>query len=152
MTDHLPRLFATDAEIERLGEGLLACALERDDWTHEAHLAACLYLLAARPDIDVGGEIAGIISRFNESVGGVNDDHGGYHDTITHAYVAGVRLFLHGRAGGGLAQQVNALLTSPIGRRDWPLGFYSPELLFSVEARRRFVAPDRAPLPVCPKA
>ena len=34
-------------------------------------------------------EMAGIISRFNESVGGVNDETQGYHDTITHAYVAG---------------------------------------------------------------
>jgi hypothetical protein len=147
MTDHSPRLFTTDAEIARLGEGLVACALPRADWTHEAHLAATLYLLTERPDIDVDAEIAGLISRFNESVGGVNDDVGGYHDTITRAYVAGVRLFLRSNPEGGLAERVNALLLSPIGRRDWPLAFYTPERLFSVPARRGFVAPDRAPLP-----
>lgn len=147
MTDYTPRLFATDAEIVHLGEGLLACTLERPEWTHEAHLAACLYLLTLRPDIDVDAEIASIISRFNESVGGVNDDHNGYHDTITHAYVAGVRLFLSQTAETGLRERVNGLLLSPMGRRDWPLGFYSKELLFSVAARRGFVAPDRAPLP-----
>ncbi|UZK67188.1 hypothetical protein [Sphingomonas sp. M1-B02] len=147
MPIHAPRLFASDAEIIRLGEGLLACALPREDWTHEAHLAACLYLLRERPDVDVDVEIAGIISRFNESVGGVNDDSGGYHDTITRAYLAGVKLFLRAYTGGGLAERVNALLESPIGRRDWPLGFYSPELLFSVPARRDFVPPDLAPLP-----
>ncbi len=48
----------------------------------------------------------------------------------------------------GLAARVNAPLVSPIGRRDWPLGFYSRELLFSVAARRGFVTPDRAPLPI----
>jgi hypothetical protein len=147
MTDFSPRLFTSDAEIVRLGEGLLACSLAKADWTHEAHLAACLYLLTARPDVDVDAEIAGIISRFNESVGGVNDDEGGYHDTITRAYVAGVRLFLRTHPEGGLAERVNALLVSPIGRRDWPLGFYSRERLFSVAARRGFVEPDRAPLP-----
>jgi hypothetical protein len=42
---------------------------------------------------------------------------------------------------------VNELLLSPIGRRDWPLRFYSPAVLFSVEARRRFVEPDLAALP-----
>ena len=147
MTDFPIRLFASDAEIAHLGEGLLACRLKREEWTHEAHLAACLYLLAERPDVDVDVEIAGLISRFNESVGGVNDDQGGYHDTITRAYVAGVRLFLRSHSGGGLADRVNALLRSPMGRRDWPLGFYSRELLFSVPARREFVAPDRAPLP-----
>lgn len=147
MTDFSPRLFASDAEVMRLGEGLLACSLPKEEWTHEAHLAACLYLLAERPDVDVDTEIAGLISRFNESVGGVNDDTGGYHDTITRTYVAGVRLFLRSDPEGGLAERVNALLASPIGRRDWPLGFYSRELLFSVPARRGFVPPDRAPLP-----
>ncbi|MEI9850002.1 MAG: hypothetical protein WDN24_02980 [Sphingomonas sp.] len=147
MTEVSPRLFADDAEIRHLGEGLLACTLRRPEWTHEAHLAACLYLLAERPDVDVDAGIAGIIARFNQSVGGVNDDAQGYHDTITRAYVAGVRRFLSQTGETGLAARVNALLLSPAGRRDWPLGFYSRELLFSVAARRGFVAPDRAPLP-----
>jgi len=148
MTEFSPRLFTADAEIVHLGEGLLACTLAKEEWTHEAHLAACLYLLAERPDVDVDAEIAGLISRFNESVGGVNDDKGGYHDTITRIYVAGVRLFLARTDETRLAARVNALLASPMGRRDWPLGFYSPELLFSVPARRGFVPPDRAPLPL----
>ncbi|HWV61746.1 MAG TPA: hypothetical protein VN034_13875 [Sphingopyxis sp.] len=146
-TEYKPRLFARDEDIRALGEGLLACALPREAWTHEAHLAACLWLLAERPDIDVDAEIAGLIRRFNESVGGVNDDHGGYHDSITRAYVAGVRLFLRETAETELAARVNALLLSEIGRRDWPLRFYSRDLLFSVAARRGFVEPDLAPLP-----
>ena len=147
MTDHSIRFFADDAAIAHLGEGLVACTLAREEWTHAAHLAACLYLLARRPDIDVDGEIAGLISRFNESVGGVNDDQNGYHDTITRAYVAGVRRFLREEASGDLTADVNALLASATGSRDWPLRFYSRERLFSVEARRGFVEPDRAPLP-----
>lgn len=147
MTDHHIRFFADDAAIAHLGEGLVACTLAREEWTHEAHLAACLYLLARRPDLDVDGEIAGLISRFNESVGGVNDDHNGYHDTITRTYVAGVRRFLLDYGSGDLTANVNALLASETGRRDWPLRFYTRELLFSVEARRGFVEPDRAPLP-----
>lgn len=150
MTDHEPRLFSADAEIVHLGEGLLACTLRREEWTHEAHLAACLYLLTERPDVDVDAEIGGIISRFNASVGGVNDDHNGYHDSITHSFVAGVRLFLSETRENGLKARVNALLRTPMGHRDWPLGFYSRDLLFSVAARRAFVAPDLAPLPrVC---
>lgn len=147
MTEFPIRHFSTDAEIAHLGEGLLACTLSREEWTHEAHLTACLYLLTERPDVDVDARIAGIISRFNESVGGVNDDQHGYHDTITLAYLAGVRLFLSRTTEAGLVARVNALLRSPIGRRDWPLGFYSRERLFSVEARRAFIEPDRAPLP-----
>ncbi len=146
-TDHSPRLFGRNEDVRAIGEGLLACTLPREAWTHEAHLAACLWLLAERPDIDVDAEIAGLIRRFNESVGGVNDDSQGYHDSITRAYVAGVRLFLSQTRATGLAARVNALLLSDMGRRDWPLRFYSRDLLFSVAARRGFVEPDLAPLP-----
>ncbi len=148
MTEFPIRLFASAAEIMRLGEGLLACSLERSDWTHEAHLAATLYLLTERSDIDLDADIAGLISRFNESVGGVNDDAGGYHDTITRAFVTGARLFLAETTETGLLERVNALLASPMGRRDWPLHFYSPDLLFSVPARRGYVAPDLGPLAI----
>jgi len=146
-TDYPVRLFAGDHEIRALGEGLLACRLPREAWTHEAHLAACLWLLTERPDIDVDARIAGLIRAFNESVGGMNDDHSGYHDSITRAYVAGVRLFLSQTEEEGLTARVNALLRSEMGRRDWPLKFYSRELLFSVPARRGFVEPDLMPLP-----
>lgn len=145
---HAPRLFVSDAAIEAIGEGLLARTLPRAAWTHEAHLAACLWLCRERPDIDVERRIPGIIARYNESVGGVNDDHQGYHETITQCFVRAVRLHLAERTPcEPLVASVNALLLSDRGRRDWPLRLYSAELLFSVAARRGFVAPDRAPLP-----
>ena len=148
MTEYRPRMFADDDAIARIGEGLLARTLPRSDWTHEAHLAATTYLLSRRPDIDLDRELPGIIRRFNESVGGVNDDTQGYHDTITRVFLHGVRLFL-GEADpeAPLHELVNELLLSPMGRRDWPLRFYSAERLFSVEARRHFVPPDLAALP-----
>lgn len=148
MTDFSPRLFASDAAVARIGEGLLARTLPRADWTHEAHLAATIYLLTRRPDVDLEKELPGIIRRYNESVGGVNDDRQGYHETLTRVFLHGVRLFLaEADADATLHELVNALLLSPMGRRDWPLRFYSPERLFSVEARRHFVAPDAAALP-----
>jgi hypothetical protein len=148
MTDYKPRLFSSDAEIEYLGEGLLARTLAREEWTHEAHLAATTYLLTRRPDIAIDRELPGIIRAFNESVGGVNDDTQGYHETITRVFLHGVRLFL-GEADPHepLHELVNELLLSPMGRRDWPLRFYSGERLFSVKARRQFVPPDLAALP-----
>jgi hypothetical protein len=148
MTDHPPRLFACDADVARLGDGLIACDLLRADWTHEAHLAATTYLLLERRDMDLDAQLPGLIRRFNESVGGVNSDSEGYHETITHLFLRGVRLFLaEAGAGEPLYGLVNRLLLSPMGARDWPLRFYSPRLLFSAEARRSFVAPDVAPLP-----
>ncbi len=148
MTDHQPRLFESDAEIIRIGEGLLARTLPRPDWTHEAHLATTTYLLTRRPDVDIDKELPGFIRRYNESVGGVNSDSEGYHETITRVFLHGVRLFLaEADLREPLHELVNELLLSPMGRRDWPLRFYSPKRLFSVEARRKFMSPDLAALP-----
>ena len=148
MTEYAPRHFANDGEVCHVGEGLLARTLPREAWTHEAHLAATIYLLTRRSDIDLDVELPGIIRRYNESVGGVNDDTQGYHETITRTFLHGARLFLsEARADEALADLVNQYIHSPMGRRDWPLRFYSRERLFSVEARRTFVAPDRAALP-----
>src|SRR3954468_6504614 len=149
MTSHMkPRLFGSDDEIVRIGEGLLARTLPRADWTHEAHLAATTWLLTRRPDINVDAGLAGIIRRYNESVGGVNSDSEGFHETVTRLFLHGVRLFLAGTdTREPLHALINALLHSPMGGRDWPLRFYSRERLFSVEARRTFIAPDIAALP-----
>ena len=143
-----PRLFATDADVRLIGEGLLACTLPRIDWTHKAHLAACLWLVEERPHIAPERKLPEIIRRYNESVGGVNSDTEGYHETITQVSIVGVLHFLHGTPRQlALVAKVNALLLAEQGRRDWPLRFYSPERLFSVDARRKFVAPDLAALP-----
>ena len=148
MTEFRPRLFTSDAEIAHLGEGLVACTLSKDEWTHEAHLATTTYLTLKHPEIDLDVELPGMIRRLNESVGGVNSDSEGYHDSITRAFLRGVRLFLEeADTAAPLHELVNELLLSPMGRRDWPLRFYSRELLFSVEARRKFVEPDVAAFP-----
>jgi hypothetical protein len=149
VTEGEPRLFADDAAVRRIGEGLLARTLPRPDWTHEAHLAACLYLIVLRPDVQPERDLPEIIRRFNESVGGVNDDTQGYHETITQASIRGVRTVLARTAPGlPLAGKVNALLLAPEGRRDWLLRFYSPERLFSRKARLGWVEPDLLPLPL----
>jgi hypothetical protein len=148
MTEYRPRFFTSDADVTHVGEGLLACSLSRSEWTHEAHLAATTYLLLRHPEIDLEKELPGIIRRFNESVGGVNSDTEGYHETITRVFLQGVRLFLsEADVSEPLHELVNELLLSPMGRRDWPLRFYTSGRLFSVEARRRFVEPDIRALP-----
>jgi hypothetical protein len=147
MTDYEPRLFTDDAAVAHVGEGLLSRTLPRLEWTHEAHLGACTWIVRERSDIAPEQDLPGIISTYNVAVGGMNDDTQGYHDTITQVYVAAVRAHLAKRDPiESIAHAVNALLLSPLGRRDVPLRFYSGELLFSVAARRKFVAPDLLPL------
>jgi hypothetical protein len=148
MTDYRPRLFASNAAVARVGEGFLARNLPREEWTHEAHLAATTYLLLRHPEIDLDTELPGLVRRYNESVGGVNTDTEGYHDTITRVFLHGIRLFLsEADRNVPLDDLVDGLLLSPMGHRDWPFRFYSRDRLFSLDARRAFVAPDMAALP-----
>ena len=146
MTEYRPRFFTSDDEIIHRGERFLARDLPKEEWTHEAHLATTIWLLLKRPDIDVDSELPGLIRRYNESVGGVNSDSEGYHETITQLFIRTLRAALAKSEGQGLAERVNAILRAPEGRRDWPLHFYSRDLLFSKEARLGWVEPDLAPL------
>lgn len=147
MTEHKPRFFADDDAVRRIGKGLLDHSLPRAEWTHEAHLAACLWIARDCPDIDLTRDLRAIICRYNEAVGGVNDDTQGFHETITRCFVRAVSVHLASARATALCEAVNALLASPFGRRDWPLQHYSHERLFSVAARREFIEPDIAPLP-----
>jgi len=148
MTDYKIRHFSSAVAVARVGEGLLARTLPRAEWTHEAHLAATTYLLLEHPEIELDSALPGLIRTYNESVGGVNNDSQGYHDTITRAYLHGVRLFLaEADRAAPIQELVNELLHAPMGQRDWPLRFWSTERLMSVEARRGWVEPDVAALP-----
>ena len=148
MTEFPVRHFLSDDAVAHVGEGLLARTLLREEWTHEAHLAATIWLVLKRPEIDLDEVLPGLIRRFNESVGGRNTDTEGYHDTITRAYLRGIRLFLEqADAGRPIHELVNELLISAMGRRDWPLRFWSKDRLMSVEARRGWVEPDLAAMP-----
>ena len=122
MTEHPPRLFASEADVAHVGEGMLARSLPRVEWTHEAHLATTAYLLLRRPKIDLDAELPDLIRRYNESVGGVNSDSEGYHETITRAFLHGVRLFLSGvdwgepTYGSSLVVRCHRLRRKPLSR------------------------------------
>jgi hypothetical protein len=75
----------------------------------------------------------------------MNDETQGYHETITQVSIRAVRAALARSEGRTLVERVNALLEAPEGQRDWPLRFYSRELLFSPEARLGWVEPELTP-------
>ena len=146
MTDYRPRLFASDADIEHVGERFLARALPKEEWTHEAHLATTTWLLLRRPQIDVDRELPGLIRRYNESVGGVNSDTEGYHETITLASIAAARAVLESRpASEPLHEVLDRLMAGPLGRSDWPLAYWTKARLFSPAARLGWLEPDLQP-------
>ena len=145
--EYEPRLWPHDDAIRDTGTRFLARTLPKAEWTHEAHISTTCWLILERADILPERELPDLIRRYNESVGGVNSDSEGYHETITQIFIRTLRASLATSEGEGLAARVNAVLLAPQGRRDWPLRFYSRELLFSKTARLGWVEPDLAALP-----
>ncbi|MEY4965654.1 MAG: hypothetical protein RL274_1237 [Pseudomonadota bacterium] len=141
-------IYASEAEVIRIGEGLFAAALPRAEWTHAAHFAAALWLLRTRPDLDAPCVLPGLIRAYNESVGRVNDDTGGYHETITLASMRALKGVLDANpADMPLYRIVNSLMASNMGDPNWLLEYWSVARLMSVDARREWQDPDLKPLP-----
>jgi hypothetical protein len=137
---------SSDADIERIGLGVLTRTLPKPEWTHAAHFAAAIWLLS-RPDRDAMREMPGLIRAYNEATGVANTDSTGYLETITLASLKAARAWLLARPHKALHLSLVELLASNYGRSDWLLAYWSRPLLFSVEARRSWVEPDLAPLP-----
>jgi hypothetical protein len=140
--------FPTEAEVERVGLGLMSRTLPKPEWTHAAHFAAALWLLRRRPEMDAAARMPALIRAYNEATGVENSDHSGYHETITQASIRAARAFLHAQPETlPLHDVVDRLMASPIGKPDWLLAYWSRERLFSVSARRGWIEPDLQPLP-----
>jgi hypothetical protein len=138
--------FTSDAEIERIGRGVLDRSLPKPEWTHAAHFAAALWVLR-RPDMHAARDMPPLIRAYNEATGVANTDSSGYHETITLGSLRAASAWLTARPGVPLHEALETLLASEYGRSDWLLVYWSRPVLFSVEARRTWVEPDLKPLP-----
>jgi hypothetical protein len=104
-------------------------------------------VITARRDLHAEADMPGLIRRYNLACGVANSDSGGYHHSITLASIAAVRAGLALAPPGDLPAQLAWLMTGMMGDKYWPERFWSHDILFSVAARRGWVAPDRVPLP-----
>jgi hypothetical protein len=137
-----------DDRVSDLGARFAARTLPKAEWTHAAHLTVGLWHVhhfgstAALPMLRDG------IGRLNDSHGTANTTTGGYHETITAAYVRLIAAYLAASdASVPLATHVDRLLADPLADRDALLRYYSRDLLMSPHARLAWAEPDRAALP-----
>ena len=145
MTAFIP--FISDAEVEAIGLGVIDRTLPKPRWTHAAHFAAAVWMIRRRPDLAPERDLPGIIRAYNEATGVQNTDTGGYHETITLASLRAAKAFLAARACLPLYAIANALMESDFGDKNWLLVYWTAPVLFSADARRRWVEPDIQPLP-----
>src|SRR5260370_13277454 len=77
--------FASDEEIAAIGRGVLDLSLPKPRWTHAAHFATALWLIACRQDLDASRDMPGFIRAYNEATAVANTDLKGFQQTIPKA-------------------------------------------------------------------
>jgi hypothetical protein len=137
----------TGAELEDLVRRFTECTLPKAEWTHAAHLAVGLWHVSRYGRDEALARLRASISRLNESHGTVNSATGGYHETVTRAYVQLLAAFAARHDAMTDAQRVTALLADPLAEKQALLRFYSRQRLDSATARLGWAAPDLEPLP-----
>jgi hypothetical protein len=136
-------MFSDDDAIRRIGLAFEDLTLPVKEWTHAAHCTAATYILVERHDLVAERDMPDMIRRYNLAQGGRNTDAEGYHETLTQFYLVAIRKKLAGLdADAALHAKVNAVLSGPIGRSDFPMKYYRRETLWSAEARSAWQPPD----------
>lgn len=134
-------------DTERLAREFLSRSLPKPEWTHEAHLKVGLWHVLRHPQDEALELLRERIRAYNESVGGVNSDTAGYHETITGLYVRLIANFVEGADRRRGIEDLARELIERCGDRQLPLRYYSRERLESSEARLTWLEPDLQPLP-----
>jgi hypothetical protein len=133
--------FASDAEVAEMVAQFEAYVLPYPRWTHRAHIGVALSYLANYPFEEALGRVRHRIPLFNRTCG----DPDGYHETITVLFIR--RAAQHLRSVPQPVSLSTAIeeMAAACDMR-WPLRYYSPEQLWSAEARADWVEPDLLPL------
>lgn len=140
-------MFDTIDRLEAFISDFEACKLTRARWTHHAHLVVGFWYLLHHPPAQAMNIVRARIKASNEAMGTANTERGGYHETITRAYLHAIADHVERHASMPLLEALLLLLASPLGNSQWPLTHYSRNRLYSVPARRHWLEPDLLPLP-----
>jgi hypothetical protein len=138
-------MMTTIQDIEAFIRDFEACSLPKSRWTHHAHLLVGLWYLSHHPSDEALLIVRRRIRSYNEAVGIANTDTSGYHETLTCLFLRGIAAHITAHSREPFATSLALLLRSPLASKEWPLTYYSRECLFSVTARRQWLAPDLAP-------
>lgn len=133
-------IYKTDGEVKLLVKAFEERTLPKDEWTHAAHLTVGLYYCLNCPFAVAKNWLSDGIHWLNDAHGTSNTETSGYHETLTMFWLLTIEEFVGKTKGSGLAELANSLISSCDSKL--PLKFYSRELLFSTEARARYIEPD----------
>lgn len=135
----------SDASLDEFHGHWKSGTLPKKAWTHAAHVAMAAYLAFDYvPEAAFARMKTGILHH-NTSVGTVNTEDSGYHETLTRFWCATVGEFVRGGGFGSRLEAVRAAVSRFGEDRELPKAFYSFDLVRDRKARREWILPDRKP-------
>ncbi len=133
--------YETESAIEKIVRAFENGTISRDDWRHAEHLTVALYYVSHTPTIsDALNRMRAGIFNLLETFGVDLENEMPYHETLTVFWMQTVSDFIKCKSDVSVVEIYNELVER--FDKDYPLKFYSRELLFSDEARRNFVESD----------
>jgi hypothetical protein len=134
--------YKTDDEIIDLVRRFEKGTIPRDEWKHAEHLIVGLYYLYHSTNFSEAYEKMRRNLLYHLKAIGIDFSREmPYHETITIFWMRTISNFLNSKHGYSIAELTKELLET-CGEKDFPLKYYSRELLFSDRARAEFVEPD----------
>ncbi len=134
------RIYNNENEIISLVESFEAGTIAEKDWRHAEHLIVALFYLS-RHDFETALEkMRSGIFNLLKSFGVDLSKEMPYHETLTVFWLRTVDDFRNSKANFSIPEIGNELIAK--FDKNYPLKFYSRELLFSEKARTRFIEAD----------
>ncbi|MBX3390712.1 MAG: hypothetical protein KF691_14790 [Phycisphaeraceae bacterium] len=123
-----------------------SCAIPKEEYTHRAHLTVAYLYLRTHPLPEAINLMRSGILRFNKAKGVENTPSGGYHETLTVAWMRVIHSAMKtfGPLSGPeefLTQHPHLLCVSLMRV------FYSRARIMSAQARESWIEPDLATFP-----
>lgn len=114
--------------------------ISREDWRHAEHLIVALYYLSHHDFETALVKMRNGIFNLLKSFGVDLSKEMPYHETLTVFWMRTVDDFRTSKNGASMPGICNELTET--FDKNYPLRFYSREILFSDEARRKFIDAD----------
>lgn len=132
--------YETETEINEVITLFEVAKLPHESWRHAEHLTMAMHYALGNSFDEALNKMRDGILKLNDFHGVITTPERGYHETLTVIWTRAVFDFVKANPNNNLVEMANEIIET--FDKDYPLNFYSKELLFSVEARYGFVEAD----------
>ncbi|MEM6696787.1 MAG: hypothetical protein AAF806_06575 [Bacteroidota bacterium] len=126
-------------QIEELIEAFSNKTLPISEWTHEAHIIVAFWHNWHYDFHDAFAMVRKKIIAYNESVGTPNTNTSGYHETLTRFWMTLTKNHILENNHSTLDKACSSFIILSNLSKFIPLEYYTKDILFSKEARKKWV-------------